>query len=353
MDLVIDHNKGSYKRFYDKNKDKIIRTMNKLYGAKTTTMFTSGMNAIYHVLNLICEKVQSGVILYGNQLYCETRSKIISTLSKKYLDIKFVTFKMQNSTNLKNSIKKFKKSLKCIFFEACSNPSGFMIDWDILNDKPNDCYVIADNTWLTPIILNPFTYNVDIVIDSCSKYLSTGKCIAGVVMCKNITTEQSLNLNKMVKVMGIHVSPYHCKLIHEGLGSLENIINILSKKTKIVLDLLKKIKKIDKILHPCLTDHPTYSIYSKYIENDLYPSVIYFHVKSNVINGGRYWSYKYNKIASECNLNYLTSFGKPYDLVDRWPKKDKSGVWFRLSLGYDGIECNELIFNLKKFIKKV
>ena len=68
--------------------------------------------------------------------------------------------------------------------------------------------VVVDNTWLTGCSFNPFNYDVDIVVDSLTKYYSAGKTISG-----GIITNNEMIINDVDKFMcgyGIHVSPITC-----------------------------------------------------------------------------------------------------------------------------------------------
>ena len=95
-----------------------------------------------------------------------------------------------------------------------------MIDPKILLQIKNispKCIIIIDNSWLSPILYNPYKYYADIVIESLTKYMSGGYIIMG---CATGSKKQIKNIKYHATISGQHISPYDCWSISQ---SIENI----------------------------------------------------------------------------------------------------------------------------------
>jgi len=346
MELVYDKNTNTYMRTVGTERKNVENTLKQLYNVSKALVFSSGMNAISVTLDVICEQMTDGTIfLYADELYCDTESKVIPELAKKYKTIQFVKFNLKND-ELKNILENDNDSkIECIYCESCSNPSGHMIDFDLIKQykkKSIKNYFVVDNTWLTPVIFNPFRYNADIVIDSCTKYLSMGKAMAGASMFKNKNDYIFKRVDDMIRFLGIHVSPYNCKIIHDGLCNLKYTMEKIYNRTQPILNFLQNNEFVDQIMYPELND----TNYKKYIKK-FGPGVIFFHLKvdpefQNIDN--HKWKNVLKDFVEKNNIVSATSYGKSYDLIDQWPKRDSVGLFLRFSVGYE--EDTEIINKL-------
>ena len=71
--------------------------------------------------------------------------------------------------------------------ESCSNPTGKMVKWEKIKEFKNkfkNLTVIVDNSWLSCYIFNPFLFDVDVVLNSLTKYYSGGTAICGAILFK-------------------------------------------------------------------------------------------------------------------------------------------------------------------------
>jgi hypothetical protein len=100
---------------------------------------------------------------------------------------------------------------------------------------------------------------------------------------------------------------------------------------------MKTLNKIDKIVHPCLKDHPTYGVYSKEVDLSKCPGVIWFHIitdKFKNMSNNKRRAFLSGRMDTISHIKFSTSFGKSYELIDMWPVYDETGIWLRLSVGY-------------------
>lgn len=293
IDYVIDKNKY-YLRNYGDEYYEVCDEYSQLNNAKKSYIVPSGLNSIYLILSSVCEKISGKTFLYSNEIYFCTEHKVLNFLKNKFTNIVFKEFDpiTYNPNNYK------KDEVGCLFIESASNPSGKMLNWELLEvNKPE--YVIVDNTWLSPFLFKPFLYNVDIIIESGSKYLSSGKCIVGLISFKKESILQK-EISDLINIMGLHVSPLYVNMLREGIKNLENIMNILFEKT---MKVINKLKNDYYIVYPLLETHSCFDIYKKYC-SEKGPDVFIINVKTNKSHS------KIKKIIKDSEICFATSYGK-------------------------------------------
>jgi len=345
-DLVIDHQTGHYKRNHEPHRSEAEQKLEAIYEAEKAYILSSGMNATYMLMKSLF-KLNPGIYLLTNKVYSGTR-RIFHTLTYEYTQNTIIEYDPSQPDSILELINSH-SNIRGFFIESASNPEGFIPDWTILTSLPKDCYVIVDNTWLTPIAFNPLKYRANVVVDSASKYLSKGKCIAGAIMfLKHDKISQSVHED--MKIMGIHVSPIHSQLISQGIDALPLTLKSCYDRALMVIDRLKQNENVLKILHPALTDHPSYNLFNKYITTGFGPGVIWFKVKKvPEIQDPNQLS----TLIKKCEIPFFTSFGKEMDLLDQCTKLSENDVVdmpLRLSLGWgdnsDILQKLERLFNL-------
>jgi len=340
MEFVYDTSSNIYIRIESDDRKKLANKMKTLYGSQEALVSASGMNGIYLVLKSIalCNSRFNSVFLASDELYSETESDILELLQEEYTNLKIVKFKAGDTDDLCNKIKENNKNLMCVFTESASNPSGKMIDWERLAGIiPPYCNLVVDNTWLTPIIFNPFKYGASIVVDSCTKYLSGGSCIGGIMLFSNegISVNIYRQVYFLLSAMGIHVSPINCKMISDGVDSLEQRIQLTHLNTTNILKKLQENNYVKTILHPLIPYHISHEIYKKYTSAQAC-GVIWFYVgyDKTKVTMETYYDIL-SDMCTKLGIRYETSFGKKYNLIERWPEFANDNIGLRISIGYD------------------
>jgi cystathionine beta-lyase/cystathionine gamma-synthase len=313
---------------------KLREKFNKLY-IGSTAFTSSGMSAISSTLQVILNSYDSNEInlIHGNELYCDS-PRLFKFWEKLYgfkryeIDILDSYSDTPNGTFTDNLIyalfKSFDKShsINILFVESCSNPSGYVFNFDIiakLRKLSRKLYVIVDNTWLTSCVFNPFDKGADIVVTSLTKYYSAGSCIMGAIITRHETKFYN-KLDDFLRINGSHVSPLHCSLVLKNIDSLKERIEKSSALT------VKIAKFLLSVEHPSLDTHPSKFLAEKMFSN--YPSVLTFVipiVKDDAI--------KFMQSIKE--IDYKTSFGSPMSRFDPWPKTVAGGTQCRLAIGFN------------------
>ena len=140
-----------------------------------------------------------------------------------------------------------------------------------------------DNTWGTALYLKPLKIGFDMSFCSATKYYSGHSDAMG----------GSLAVNKKVfkkvmffyKLSGYRMSADEAYLIIRGLRSLDVRLKKHFENTKIVINFLKKQKKIKEILYPYKPSSKNYKLWKKYYSgaNGLFSIVVKSKKKSSVV----------------------------------------------------------------------
>ncbi len=160
----------------------------------SSLVFPRGMAAIDATLEALAME-QDGVFIYHKITYPSTKKllgKKSEKINKNFIGtIPGIELDLQKAELLEEKIKELKKenvAVLGVVMEPCCNPTADYIDARAISDIAHkyDIPVIADNTFLTPGLLEPFRMGADIVIHSLTKYYSgQGDLLGGVVIAPN------------------------------------------------------------------------------------------------------------------------------------------------------------------------
>lgn len=288
-----------YNRSFSEPQERLTQTLKTQYNAEHVIVTNSGMNAISSLVHgIICDKKCD--IVYSNELYCDT-PRLFKYLLKHNDNIESLhEIDVRENDNIISTFSKLKDKNVILHIESCSNPNGYILDYsvlDIIKDIPKNLYVIIDNTWLTHVVFNPLTINIDnlFVVTSLTKYYSAGTAIGGAIISNNKQVMDAAH--EWVRITGIHTSPHNCDLINNNAQTIEDRIRASSSLTTMIVNYLKSNPKVYKVSYPNL------------FNNNLGPSVLTFYVKSS--------KSKVLKALSLCkSIEHKTSFGSQYSRTD-------------------------------------
>ena len=118
-----------------------------------------------------------------------------------------------------------------------------------------------DNTWATPLYLNPFELGVDISIQSATKYITGHSDILLGTVSTNEKCWENFELGcKLFECFG---PPEDC---YQGLRGLRTLPVRLKHHEKSALEVAKFLsghEMVDKVLHPALESHPQHALWKR------------------------------------------------------------------------------------------
>jgi len=252
--------------------------------------FSSGQSAIYTSIFNICGA--GGHIVSSNSLYGGTVTLFSQTFKKLGIEVTFVDPK-----DPENFAKAIKDNTRLIYIEAIGNPKNDVLQYEKIADiaHKNGMPVICDNTVMTPILLRPIEYGIDIVVHSCTKFIGGhGTSIGGAIVDSgkfdwtngrypDLTepdpsyhgvkyVESFGELAYIIKArtqflrdMGGCMSPFNAFLFLQGLETLHLRMPRHSENALALAQWLEKQRQVTWVNYPGLASHPDNDLAKKYL----------------------------------------------------------------------------------------
>jgi cystathionine beta-lyase len=224
--------------------------MKKLEGGYKTWSFPSGFSAITNSILAIAKSDDN--ILVCDNVYNPVRNFCDEILTRLGITTTYIP------SDIGVEILKYINPKTCLIYleSPCSNTFEIQDISSITTiAKYKNIPTIIDNTWATPLYLNPFSFDVDISIHSISKYISNNDVIMGTVT----SNEKYANvIDKYYKTMQIHTAPEDCNMALNGLKTLKLRLKQHELSTLQIAKWLSEHEKIETVLYPALPNHQNY-----------------------------------------------------------------------------------------------
>lgn len=244
-------------------------------------------------------------IVAAKTIYGGTYNYLAHTLPEHGVETTFV-----DPDDLQNFENAIRDNTKAIFFETLGNPNSNIIDIEALAEIAHRHHIplVADATFTTPYLLQPFQLGVDIVVHSATKFLGGhGTTLGGIIVDSGNFdwaasgkfpqfTEPNASYHGisfvdaagsaafvtyiraiLLRDTGAAISPFNAFLLLQGIETLSLRLDRHIENTKQVLEFLQHHPKVESINHPSLD--PRYKeLYNKYFPNGA-GSIFTFNIK--------------------------------------------------------------------------
>ena len=323
------------------------RRLADLENAEDCVVFTSGMSAI---TTTILTLVQSGDhIVITDDSYKKTLEFCQSYLKQFGVDCTIVPFGDYNILD-----KAIQKNTRFIFSESPTNP--YLNIFDLVKIKKiadkHKVLTLIDSTFATPLNQRPIEFGMDLVLQSCTKYLAGhNDILAGAVLGKTELVDKIRNLHKS---MGGLIDPHCCYLLLRGLKTFPLRVKKQNETALQVAEYLEGHPRIKKVYYPFLKSHPHYDVAKEQMTGG--GGVVTFDIKGNLNDAKR--------LLDNLKLCYIgPSLGGVETLITHpalvsyydYSRKDRyklgiTDTLFRLAVGIEDAE--DIIHDLERGLKK-
>ena len=153
---------------------------------------------------------------------------------------------------------------RLLFLETPSNPLTEIADIKQLSAlaKSNDCLLVVDNCFCTPVLQQPLALGADIVIHSATKYLDgQGRCIGGAVVGDNELVGKEVY--GFLRTAGPTMSPFNAWVFLKGLETLSIRMQAHCSSALKLAQWLEQQPGVARVYHPGLTSHPQHELASR------------------------------------------------------------------------------------------
>lgn len=220
-------------------------------------LHASGMAAI---TTMLLSNLKAGdTILTHPSLYGGTQEMIDKVLPG--LGIATIIVDMHDEATVRSTIAA-DSSIKMMYLETPANPTLQCVDLKKLSaiGKDHNLVVCVDNTFCTPLLQQPFAYDVDFVIHSTTKFLNGhGTAIGGILLGRD-AGRMNTDVKKMHRLLGANSNAFDAFLLTNGLRTLSLRMERHCSNAMKVAEFLSTHPKIETVNYPGLSSHPHHAI---------------------------------------------------------------------------------------------
>ena len=230
----------------------------KLDEAEHCIVMPSGMSAISTAIMSFINIDDH--ILVTDSIYGSTKRFINEELKDK-LNTE-VTYFTPNLTNELEDL--IQDNTKFIFLESPASNSFEIHDLEAICKiaKKHNIITILDNSWACPLLSKPFSWGIDVCVQSLTKYVNGH---ADVILGSITTNEKYYKtIYNTFRNHGTIPSPELCSLAFRGLKTLYVRLQHHEKAAIEIAQWLQKRPEVKKVLHPALPDFPDHELWKKY-----------------------------------------------------------------------------------------
>ncbi len=221
-----------------------------------TRAFQSGISAITNTLLaftksgdhiLICDNVYGPTALYCREILSRFNIEATSIPPAVGTDI----------------VDHIRPNTRLIFLESPGSNTFEIQDIPAITAIARERGILTalDNTWATPLYLNPFTLGVDISIQSVTKYISGhSDVLLGTV---TVVAACAKELESYYRVSEIIASPEDCLLALRGLRTLSVRLRQHESSALLIAKWLGTLEIVDQVIHPALPSHPEHHLWKR------------------------------------------------------------------------------------------
>jgi len=232
-------------------------------GMEAALGVSSGMAAIACTIEQLMP--QGGHIVCSRTIYGGTYALFKNLLPRRGIQVTFV-----NPEDISTFERAITPETRLIYTETISNPLLTISDLKRLSElcRSKDLRLVVDNTF-TPLIVAPSEFGADVVIHSCTKYISGGSdLIAGVIVSSRAFINQLIDLNTgSVMLTGPVMDP---RIAHELYLRLDHLHLRMEAHSRSALYLARKMQEAQiPVIYPGLPHHPQHNLIKEMMRSEM------------------------------------------------------------------------------------
>lgn len=148
-----------------------------------------------------------------------------------------------------------------VWIETPSNPLLRLTDVRAVADAAHavGAVVVADNTFLSPILQRPIELGADLVVHSTTKYINGHSDVVGGAVIA-ATPELHEQIDYWNNTLGLTGAPFDAYLTLRGLRTLHARLRLHQENADAVIEAALDHPAVKRVHHPSLPDHPGHQI---------------------------------------------------------------------------------------------
>lgn len=238
-----------YGRYGNEASFQLERALADLDHADGVTLTSSGVAAIS--LTLMTFARPGTHVLVADNVYANTRAFCDKVLTRQNVTVEY--FDPMIGAELANL---FTPNTCAVMFEAPGSGTFEVPDIPAIAKMARAAGILSiiDSTWATPVFCAPLTLGVDIVVASCSKYLSGhSDCMLGMIASTRAYHDQ---IRGTVMAVGDKTGGQEIFLLLRGLRTLKVRMEAIDTAGRDIAGWLDTQPQVKRLLHPAFDSCP-------------------------------------------------------------------------------------------------
>lgn len=224
-----------------------------LEGGGFAVSLASGMSTI--LLALLAAGIEQGSRIAASQeLYGVTVKFLLDVVSRWGTQIEFVDVFTEAGRDALWASKP-----NVLLLESLTNPLLRIPDLPALVKEAHahKTRVVVDNTFATPVLLQPLHYGADFVVHSATKYFGGhGDLMGGVLIAQQKYADEVRHMSRLV---GANLGPFEAWLTLRGLKTLPLRFARQCKNAQALAEWLGNHPRVEEVFYPGLPSHSDHS----------------------------------------------------------------------------------------------
>ena len=252
-----DHLGYEYSRTHNPTRKAWEACVADLEGGTHGFAFASGMAAVDTVLHLLAP---GDHVLAMHDLYGGTW-RLFERVRRRSSGLDFTFADLADDDAAKNAIR---PETKIIWVETPTNPMLQLVDIAQMSAlaRANDCLLVVDNTFATPMLQRPIDLGADIVLHSVTKYLNGHSDMVGGALVIN-SDELAEQIGFIQNSAGGVQGPFDSFLAMRGVKTLALRMKAHCENGGRIAEWLVGHDKVGRVIYPGLDSHPQKALAEK------------------------------------------------------------------------------------------
>jgi cystathionine beta-lyase/cystathionine gamma-synthase len=250
-----------YTRWDNPTTQKLEHKLAVLEQTESCIAFASGMAASAAVM--LAHLSQGDHLVISNTNYPGTAEFARETLTRLGIEVTPV------DTNSPEAIAAgMRDNTRMLWLETPSNPLLNIADIGAAADiaHAQDCLLVVDSTFASPIATRPLTLGADLVVHSLTKYIGGHGDAMGGAVCGSRALLGPLRGEALVHYGGV-ISPFNAWLILRGMATLPLRMRCHEQNALRLAQFLEAHDKVELVRYPGLESHPQHALAKSQMDN--------------------------------------------------------------------------------------
>lgn len=242
-----------YTRSGNPTRDALAEALAELEGGAGAIVTASGLAAVTLVTQLLSAE---DLLVAPHDCYGGTYRLFAALAKRKALRVEFV-----DQTDPAAFDAAIAKRPKLVWIETPSNPLLRIVDIRAAADKAHavGAFLLADNTFLSPVWQKPIELGADLVLHSTTKYLNGhSDVVGGAVIAK--TKELHGQLGWWANCIGVTGAPFDSYMTLRGVRTLYSRLSIHGANAQALAEHLQSHPVVARVYYPGLKNHPQHEL---------------------------------------------------------------------------------------------